>query len=291
MAVKLLVGVDDPDDVLAGYGASAKVKVQRAAVQAFTTPVDVTEITVEAAKYQYEYWDIAGVTGDWYRTRFQTSAGGSPSDWTDPFQPGSPESYATIDDLLVTFRSNVTDTKHLNRLQDLLETATGGLIDDTGWDFYRHPLSGTEVRYFAGDGRDRLCIHDGLVSVSQLEISTDGGQSWVVVPAADYVTEPLTPTRGYPFDHIRMLPGRTYAGFPAGVYSVRVTGVFGWSRIPRVAKEANIARARQLAAADPSLPGGIVGPEEFGSPAGPNRVPDNYWRLVRHWATERWCHL
>jgi hypothetical protein len=80
-----------------------------------------------------------------------------------------------------------------------------------------------------------------------------------------------------------------YRTFPAVDRGVRLTGVRGWPAIQSDHKAANVAWTRQKLAADPSLPGGPLGPEEFGNPIGPDRWPRAVYDLVMAERQRHWC--
>lgn len=290
MAIKVTIPLDAPDDVLSGYGAGAVLQLQRATDEAFTTPVDVTEIAVVAATYVYESWDAAGDSSTWYRWRAENSADTETGDWSAAFQGVEPAlaarnagSYASLDDLLLAVPQIPTDSRRLARMETALVETTDQLIAEIGYDFFRHPQTGTEARTFHGMGTNLLHVHSGIVSLTAVDIRLSIGASWTSIAAADWWLEvdpgELRGRPGEPYFHVRLSADASYVVFPKLENAVRLTGAFNWNRPPARVVAANVAWARQTLAADPSFPGGIVGPDEFGRPVGPNRLPDAVWRL------------
>ena len=117
MAVKVVLGLDAPDDALTGYGAGAILRVQSSATETGTF-ANLTTVAVVAATYQYETWDAAGDKTTWYRWRIENAAATETGDWSAAFQGWDPAvaarnagSYATLDDWFVALdavRANVS---------------------------------------------------------------------------------------------------------------------------------------------------------------------------------------
>lgn len=301
--IRVRIPVGDPDGLLAGFGALAVLRLESSATEAGTYAEIDTE-TIVAGAYLYTLWDDDGDQTTWYRWRASNATPAAPADYSEyaaPFQGQDVNalhavSYATLDQLLNTYGQRTVDGRKLGRYADLLEAATAQLTDEISIDFFRHPEpSGTEVRYLDGNGRDRLCVHEGIRTAEggTLALSWDGGASYTDLLETDWYLEPANPQPGYPYDHIRLAPAGvgSYHTFPGGRRRVKATLAFGWPRVPATAREAVLERARQLIAADPSGSGGPVGPEELGQMVGPIRMPDPLYRLVRHWQTQFWCHI
>lgn len=289
MSIKVIVTVLAPDDALsaAGYGPGALARLERAATEAGAY-AEISTTALVASTYEYEIWDVAGAVTSWYRWRISNAGNTAQSAYSDAFQGidaaavTASLAYANLDDLLATFQQPVTDSRRLARSVQALIDGASQIHDELGFDFFRHPQAGTEARYFHGDGRQRLCVHpDGIASsVYTVEISFDRGISYQAVPTADTFLEPLNPLVGMPWDHIAFSGVGTYGAFPVGPRAVRVTTAFGWAEVPPSVRRANLSRARQLLAMDPSLPGGPVGPDQLGRPVGFERLPDEMWRLI-----------
>lgn len=193
--------------------------------------------------------------------------------------------YATLDELLAKYRQTIPEDSTLAAtLGQALTDAAQGIDSMLGFDFNRHPATETEVRTFDGPSGDRLCVHDGIVpgTATQVEVRTTSTGDWTALDDEDWMEE--TPEKpGHPAFHL-VLTGVGLHSWHRGPRLVRITAAFGWPAVPADVKLANIHRARQLAAWDPTLPGGPIGPEELGMPSGPNRLPDTMWRLKKDYS-------
>ena len=200
--------------------------------------------------------------------------------------------YASIDDLLPLFETPPKDTRR-PRLEGLLEVATSELIGECGGrDYFRHPTAGSRTWTIDGEGGDVLHLHEGLIEISLLEISLDGGQSFIELDPAHYqllgarYLEGELPGDGEPYFHVRLRPPPIglYGCFPRGQSVIRPTGATGWATAPRVLVEATAERARQLAYADPSYSGSLPGPDEYseGGQGASDRWPQLLWNWLRN---------
>lgn len=174
-----------------------------------------------------------------------------------------------------------------------------------------------------GDGSDTLHIHEGLVRLDLLELSFDGGRTFVPVNGLPgttavpsdyvlrgdnpYVAEPIpgedtwssgiSPTAEAavePYFHLRFTGFGQYVTFVPTIRAARLTGIRGWPAPPVSLVEATVQRARQLAFASAGYSGSDAGgPDEYGhvSPT------DRYWpqSLYNFLAQERSqfmaCHM
>lgn len=287
MAAKLTIDLDAPADALSGYSAGAILRVQSSATEGGVY-ANLTTIPIVATTFSYEYWDNAGDTTTWYRWRIENAGATETGEWSDPFQGQDPAvdthpsgSYADLDDLLLTVRQTVTDQRWLARARRVLVETTRDLIREVG---YSHFRSGTETRYYHGDATGRLHIHEGIVSLATAEIQLSTGSTWTTLDAGDYFLEGR-PNESYlrpgePYFHLVLEADAAHTSFPKVRRGVRLTGVFGWPAVLADARGANVAWTRQKLAADPSLPGGPTGPEEFGNPIGPDRWPRAVYDFV-----------
>lgn len=291
MAVKVEIELDAPDDALRDFGAGALLRVERAASKDGVY-AELGTVAIVAATFTYEYFHSSGVVTDWYRWRVSNALNTVQSGYAAPFQgrdtgqssPAS-DSYATLDDLLLTHRQAVTDTRVLNRYAQVLRETTRDLIRELGdVDFFRHPQAGTEQRILHGAGGDVLHVHEGIVDLSTVEIRTEFGGSWIALDAADYsleaeLDEPNIPP-GTPAFHIRLSPTGTYTAWPKLRSAVRLTMAWGWPAVPADAIGANLAWARQRIGWEPSQPGGTPGPSEYQGGMSGDRLPDQVYRFL-----------
>jgi hypothetical protein len=185
MGIKLTLDVLAPDDILRDYGAAALLRWERSAIAAGPFVEQGTKV-IELAKYQYEINDATGVATDHYRTRYSAAAGAPFSSYGPTFSPGSPTSYADLDDLLLTMRQTVTDTRWLANANKRLVETTTDLIREIGYSFFK---GATETWRVHGKGDRRLHLHEGIVSLDLVEIQLTTGGSFVTLDAGDYYLE------------------------------------------------------------------------------------------------------
>ncbi|MES2210961.1 MAG: hypothetical protein V4515_12385 [Chloroflexota bacterium] len=279
MGVKLIVDVAAPDDILRDYAAGALLRWERGTVAAGPF-VEQGTVGIVAATYQYEIYDATGTTAHFYRTRYSNAAATQLSDYSAVLSPGAPDTYATMDDLLLAVPHVPTESRTLARMSAALRAAKRRLDRELGGvDFLRHPASGTEVRYYRGENTARLHVHEGLLSVTQVRIKLSPTSSWTTLGTTDYDLDPPQPLSGEPFFHLILNGTGSYRTWPRTYRGVEVTGVFGWATPPIDAVDANIEWARQSLAAGSSFQGGQSGPPDLGSPVGPQLMPDAVYRL------------
>lgn len=299
MAVKVPIGLDAPDDALRDYGAGALIRVERAAAEAGAY-AEIGTVAIVAATFAYEFFDSAGSTSHWYRWRVSNSANTIQSGYqsglrgVDAGQESLPSgSFATLDELLLTHRQAITDSRILNRYEKVLREVTRDLIRELGGiDFFRHPQSGTETRIFHGDGTNVLHVHEGIVELAQVEIRTETNGSWIALDAANWFLEAEldqpNAVPGEPYFHVRLTDTGTYTAFPKLKNGVRLTLAWGWPTMPPDASEAAVAWARQRIGWDPTQPGGAPGPDGLQGGQSYNRKPDAVWDFLTQ---ERRRHL
>lgn len=273
MSQQIVINVDDPDDIIAGYGAGAVVRVERAADAAFSSPTELVTLPIVSGTTQYEYWDAAGLDGSWYRSRYSASGGAPFSGYSDPFQAGAPSTYATLDSLREYL--NLPDNSRDNLLTDLLRQATDYLIGEMGRDLFRHPaVSGEETRLFNGPSSSMLDVREGIISLSGVRWSGGtGGEytdldapSWVLYPQfrRPYIAvggaQAVEPAAGIALTDIATVSTWFY-----GVDTVELTGVFGFPSIPSMVEKATLDCAREWYRQGPGG-GGPVGVNQYGTP-------------------------
>jgi len=302
MAILLRITVPNPDDILAGDGACALIRIERSATEAGPYVEIDTELVV-AATFLYEVWDPDGSATSWYRTRYSNAANTEQSEYGDAFSPGAPDTYATLDQLLLRIPGKVPDTStaRLARMQDALLEATDRLIEEIGGvSFFRSPSSGEdEVRLFEVGHDGIVHVHEGVISIAACRIRRTRTGDWEDVDVDDLQLEywakkgqrSTTKPSGEPYDHVSLTGRGTLLSWPSTYLGIEFTGAWQWPAIPTRAVDATCDWARQALAADPTFAGGIVGPEELGRPIGPNRVPDSVWRLQAQMSRRFQCAL
>lgn len=283
--IRVDIWVPDPAAVLedGAFGAGALIRIERADLDP-APPHDlgayseVNTLEVLATSLQYRWWDPDGIDTSSYRWRVSNAADDVVSDYSEAFAGTSPaativpRSYASLDRMLAGWDTIPSQPQKLRRLAIALGAATDELISElSGRDYFRHPSFG-ETTWLVPpidiDGRI-LHLHDGIVSLSTLEISLDHGATFATLDAADYVLRGSGPRDeldlgpSTPAFHVELVT-LTRRGFPFRPGSVRATGVRGWPAIPEALIEGTVARARQMANADRSYTGSQPGPVEFG---------------------------
>lgn len=195
--------------------------------------------------------------------------------------------YVTQADVLATFDEAPTAAAKLARITTLIASASGELDAALGFTFERSPAAATETFTVRGNGGSLLHIHGDTQPLAVAPTSVSFAATWAgsvtLIAAADYVVEQWDPASGQ-YDHIRLL-GTTsgYSEFPDGHGLVSIVGARGFATVPADVKTAVIDRVRQLYHADPSLIGGVMGPEEAGRIIQSTRPPDTFYRVVDHY--------
>lgn len=293
----------DPASLLqtGAFGPGALTRLERSDNDG-TTWTEATTTVIVGTQAQYTYWDPAGDADSIFRYRVSKAAPAVPGDYspysqtfhgTSPADAVSAAAYATLGDLLGVFTTAISgaasgDARKLGRLNSLLVTVTDELIRECGGrDYFRHPATGTEAWLQDGNGTDTIHVHEGIVSLTKLEISFDQGQSFLEVDPSFYELRGSDPAKvgpipaGEPFFHVRLLPYGPYPLYLRGKSTVRMTGVHGWSTIPTALREGNVQRARQIAYNDPSYGGNIPGPDEMGVGGAPERWPQITYHFLQ----------
>ena len=297
MSNLLRVTIDNPDDILAAFGAGAKVRLETSPTGGGVGFIESSTQTVVMGTTTYVFVDATGATGDYYRHRFSTATPTLPahySAYSDEYRGGVLSAYADLDDFTSGFEGVAPGSARTSRILDVLDQASDMLTAEIGWDFFRHPaVSGTEVRVFDGPGGSVLHVHSGIVSLSLVEIAHGSDLAYTSLAAADWYLEPLAPEPGEPYDHVRLAEGGAYGTFPAGQRRVRLTGAFGYAAVPGVLRTGTVALARQLYRADSTMPGGMAGPDEWATAGStmPRGWPDQAYRALARYRHKFFCHV
>lgn len=292
MPARLLLNVDNPASLLGAtaYGPGALLRWERASAQGGPYAEGGT-VALVAGTTQYEVWDASGTSATWYRTRVSNATNTVQSEYGVPFEPAT-VAYATVDEFLKGFEAARPAASRYNRILDCLVEASDAITAAVGWDFYPHPVSGTEARIYHGTGDKRLHVHQGIVSLSLVEIAMGPDLAYQPLAASDWYLEPLVVEPGEPYDHLMLAEFQHWWYIPYGQRRVRLTGQFGYTAIPRRVRSGTIALARQLYRADSTTPGGMPGPDEFGTIGPiPHGWPDATYRAVDYYRRKFWCHV
>lgn len=195
--------------------------------------------------------------------------------------------YVTQAEVLATFDEPPSAAAKLARITTLITSVSGELDAALGFTFERTPAALTSTFLVRGRGGSVLHLHgDGLplaeVPTSISFAATFGGTLTPIL-AADYVVEQWDPTSGQ-YDHIRLLGATSgYGAFPNGHGLISIDGARGFAAVPPNVKQAVIDRVRQVYHADPSLIGGVMGPDEAGRIMQSTRYPDTFYRVIDHY--------
>lgn len=292
------VVVSDPAAQITSLGAGALLRLERGDAEAgpFT---EFATVALNANVNVYDVWDPDGDADSWYQTRFSEADASNPTTYSAAFQAGE-QSYASRTDLLLTMRQQTADARFLDRAMQVLAETTRDLTREVGYSFFRQPLTGTEEVVFDGNGKSRLHVHGqaprvGVVSLTSVSIRYRTTDSWTALAAGDWRLEGAPGHTGVeagdPYFHVALTDRGSYGSFPKGQDLVKLVGAFGWPAIQLDQREANVAWTRQRLAADPSLPGGPLGPEEYGQPVASDRWPRAVYDLLEKERTRHGCWL
>jgi hypothetical protein len=286
MPEQIIVNVDDPDDLLVGYGAAAKVRLERDTTSAFGSPVEVATQTIVSGTTQYEFWDSGGTSASWYRSRYSATAGAPFSEYSSPFQPGNPTAYATLDALREYL--NVPDVSSDNVLSDLLEDASRHLDEKCGRDFLRHPgVSGTETRTFLTERGNLLEVRAGIVSLDTVELAPYTGAAYSTLAADDWTLWPTDPEPYHSYSGVALTDTGSYRYWYPALAGARLTGVFGFAQVPPLIRRATLDLAREWYRQGPGG-GGPVGVNQFGTPIFGAGEPKSVRDAIEEYAWSRW---
>ncbi len=309
--IRVDVWLPDPAGVLAtgAFGAGALIRVERADVDGFGVLgayAEVHTIAIVATTLQYQWWDSAGVATSSYKWRVSNAAGATFSPYSAPFAGTNPAgtvvpaSYATLAQTLALFETAPNVARQL-RLAAALGTAANELNRECGRDYFRHPASSaddaTNVWYADGKGLEYVCVHQGIVGLSKLEVSWDLGITFSEITSANYwltgadpnSTEPV-PT-DEPYFHARLGPASGLLVFPTGPRTVKLTGASGWGTPPPALVESNAERARQIIYADPSYMGALPSDEAYGAITVPAVWPHVLYRFLERERSRFFCRV
>lgn len=274
-AGRIQVNLTQPaSDLLTTFGAGAKVYLEKDTTSAFAAPSVVTSTVIVSGTELYEFVDTAGTSSSWYRVRVGDSLGTLYSEYSNGLQASALLSYATVDDLRETMNFGATDHTKDNLLADLLAAASNYITEVTGRSFYRSPqVSGTETRTFnlVNAGRRFLTHALGkpldIASLSTLEIADSTGGTYTTVAAGStgYYLSPTNPGTGWPYEDVLLSDIGDFTSFPTAYGAVRITGVFGWSSVPPLIRQATIDLAREWYRQGPGG-GGPIGTSILGAP-------------------------
>lgn len=277
---QIVVDVDDVNDVIAGFGAGALIRIERSTSEDFQTFGEIHTIPLVEDVTHYEWWDPSGTNDHWYRTRFSKASpviGTDYSAYSEVVRGGGEDAYASVDDLLQMLPPS-KGIRDENLLSDLLVRASAIIDIRCGRDFYRHPsVDGWEVRTFDVQGHTSFIdVAEGIVELESVEYATVNGGTFNIYSDADWTLYPRYRSPAQPYFRVK-ITGVGATWFYPGYSVVRLTGVFGFERPPEIIRGATLAIARDLYTALPSR-SGIQSVD-------PNRLP----LPAEAWAAVKWA--
>lgn len=274
------------DDLLAEFSAGAKLYLYSAATEDGSYSAVGSGTAIVSGQQRYEVYDATGTPGTtWYKFRAGNSGGSAFSEYSDPWLSTSLTAYATLDDLRATLALGSSDTTHDAWLERTLEDVSSQLDGECGRSFYRYPqVTGTttitfdvterseSLRYAIDGRRSSTGVALDILSITTLEVRDSESSSYVEVSAGDsgyYLQPGMGPGvagTDWPYEDIVLSPSGSYTCWPRGYRAVRITGAFGFPRVPNVIRHAVVAEVRERFRQ--SISGGAApqGINEFGTP-------------------------
>lgn len=298
MAIHVTVTLtEDPADLIAGYGAGAKLYLDSATSETGSY-ANVTSTALVVGTTVYEFWDSAGTSSTWYRSRAGNSGGSAFGAYSSPFQATSLAAYASLMDLRETM--DLPDASRDNLLLDYLVDASEQVDIDCHRRFHRDPqVSGDRTVYVdveragcaslvSATGNGGYCT-DGLpldiLSVTTLRIRYSESDDYAAVTAGDagYLLQPgVGPGRAgvdWPYEDIVLSPLASVTSWPRGRRAVELVCARGFPQVPSLVRRAVIDKAREWYRAGPGGGRQSSGVNQFGVPVFAD-AGDAYQRLV-----------
>lgn len=242
MAIRIRIPVDAPDDILALFGAAAKVRLERSATGGGVGFSEVATATVVSGTTIYALDDAGGDTGEWYRHRYSTTTPTLPEHYgaySDEYQGGVETGLCSLADVRhLVPNLAATDTSPDEDLLEYIATVTDDIIGYCERGFLPDPATGTKTVYldYAGDG-STLWLPRGVRSVTYLGVASsdqpgDGTGIYTEITTGYYLDPPEHErSRGWPATRIT-LGSLAARSFEAGKRTVKLTGAFGWAAPP-----------------------------------------------------------
>jgi hypothetical protein len=289
---------EDPADLITGYSAGAKLYLDSASTEGGSYS-NVTSTALVAGTTVYEFWDAAGTSATWYKSRAGNTGATLYSSYSPAFQATSLAAYASLMDLRET--GDWADTSRDNLLLDLLVDASGHIDALCGRQFYRVPqVSGTSTFYVdvIRPGMTSLVLASGgyttsgvpldVLSVTTLGIrDSESDASYTTVTAGDagYYLQPGDGPGAagtvWPYGDVVLSPsGSSFATYPVGRRAVEIVGALGFPAVPPMVRRATVDTAREWYRQGPGGGPSQVGVNQFGVPVYLAGMPSSLKALV-----------
>lgn len=240
------VQVETPARILnaGAYGAGAIWRLQWSATQAGAF-VDVSGTgstptgAIVAGTRIYEAYDPNGIVSTWYRTRYENVGATRLSDWQAAFQVAEEGAglLCALWDVKQRLGIAASDTTDDENILEFIAQESAWIQGYTGRRFARTPSSGTTTFLFdVARTTKTLWVPTGIAEMSQLEVATQTGGAFVVVPTADWFLDPPATERDYGWPATRItlsdIPTGSVAYFYQGKLVVRATMAEGFASVP-----------------------------------------------------------
>lgn len=180
--------------------------------------------------------------------------------------------YVTLVEIKDYLRIDQAQDDYDTDLTEVIESASREINNHTSRQFNRDDTivsTGVQTRVYVAR-YSWLAEIDDVHTLTDFEVETDpsgDGTYETAWDAADYQTEPLNGIRdgntGWPFFRLRAIGAKVFPVL-GGQASVRITGHFGWTAVPKDVKQACLMLAAETFKMR-EAPFGVAGWSEFGA--------------------------
>lgn len=240
------VRVENPEELrnTGAYDTGALVRIQSAVALAgpfadLTGTGSTPTIVLVNGTRIYTGYDPAGAVSTWYRTRFENAGGTRRSDWSAPFQVAGENAglLCSLYDVKQRLGETTANPADDETLLEIIGQVSFAITSYTRRTFARNPSSGTTTILFDVARPTRMIrVPKGIAEMTQLEVATETGGSFEVVPTSDWFLDPAEPERdlGWPATRIVLSdrPAGTVSFFYPGKRVVRATMAEGFPAVP-----------------------------------------------------------
>lgn len=241
---KLVINVEDPADLLTGYGAGALIRVERDTSSAFTGATEITTIAIVTGTARYEYWDATGTSSHYYRVRYSKASPAVATDYSsysDTFQVTTSDVQEWATAARMKLRMGITNSTDDDLLTQYAMEANTWLQGRIG-----RPVGPVASTTYFFDGADVIAdgrclpVPFGVRSVSALAVRSATNDAYTSIPSSDYYLRPRQQHRdvGWPATQIWLTDVASSANtwgtrFPTtGFDSIQMTATGGWEEQP-----------------------------------------------------------
>lgn len=233
---------ENPDEVLAGFGAGARIRVDFSTTETGSYS-NVTYVALVSGQRIYTYEHLAGISSTWYKVRFEDATGTNANDYGAVFQVGDETAgllCSLYDVRQLLYPTTTTGTSDDELILDLIREASTAIEGYTGRWLAPRPSSGERTVLFSPGydssrvvhGGKTLLIPWGIRSLSAIGYAvTDqpaSGGTYTSITATDAI--PVIGEIGWP--GIRLVLRLGAGAFYCGLNTVTITGSFGFSAVP-----------------------------------------------------------